>query len=206
MGNGIRFQERRLHLARTQQVETSARRIASLKAPEGLWCMRLPWSDVPSLCFVAESRQCQQPTRGGNNISSGRVRRMFNSAHSLFSPWTDSEHAGSDRTGWAARSGPGQASMATPREFPLADVTRVLEGYSARISNLRTSGSLCRRRYSVPVATFWVDTRPFTLSLMFLTLSLIELRSSTPLAGASNMPAPTPSPTPAAKLTRLRSV
>ena len=31
-----------------------------------------------------------QPTRGENNISSGRVRRMFNSAHSLFIPWTDS--------------------------------------------------------------------------------------------------------------------
>jgi hypothetical protein len=31
MGNGIRLEERRLYIARTEQVETSARRIASLR-------------------------------------------------------------------------------------------------------------------------------------------------------------------------------
>ena len=36
MGNGIRFQERRLHLARTQQVEMSARRIGLARTSSGV--------------------------------------------------------------------------------------------------------------------------------------------------------------------------
>ena len=61
---------------------------------------------------------------------------------------------------------------------------------------------------SVPVAGFFIsgEKRSRTLSPTSCTFSAIELRVSSPLAGANNIPTPIPRPIPAAKLIALRTV
>lgn len=73
-----------------------------------------------------------------------------------------------------------------------------------RPTSYKTLFVYARYRMSVPVA--YASPRPLTLSPMFCTLSLMVLRSSAPLDGASSRPAATPTPMPAAKLTTFRRV